>query len=77
MRISFAIALALAASLPGCGEEDGMSRPLPAAPDRIELSSSAFDQNRAIPQQFTCDETTCRRRSSGRAFPRIRKASRC
>lgn len=43
------VALALFA---GCGEE---SKPLPAAPDTIELATPDFKDGGAIPRELTCD----------------------
>jgi Raf kinase inhibitor-like YbhB/YbcL family protein len=48
--------LIFSAALAGCGNGggSGVGEP-PAAPDKIGLSSSGFDEGRLIPQQFTCD----------------------
>jgi Raf kinase inhibitor-like YbhB/YbcL family protein len=47
-------ALALAAPL-GCGGDDTVKGPPPAAPAAIRLSSSAFSDGALIPRRFTCD----------------------
>jgi len=46
-----AVGLALAA----CGGGERASGPPPAAPDRITLTSSAFDDGGTIPERFSCD----------------------
>jgi Raf kinase inhibitor-like YbhB/YbcL family protein len=47
--------LILSAALAGCGNGGSGVGELPAAPDKIALSSSGFDEGRLIPKQFTCD----------------------
>jgi Raf kinase inhibitor-like YbhB/YbcL family protein len=47
--------LLLALALAGCGGGEKASRPAPAAPERIELTSSAFADGQPIPTRFTCD----------------------
>jgi Raf kinase inhibitor-like YbhB/YbcL family protein len=45
-----AIGLALA----GCGGADTVAGPAPAAPDRIRVTSPAFEAGGTIPRRFTC-----------------------
>jgi Raf kinase inhibitor-like YbhB/YbcL family protein len=45
---------ALGLALAACGG-DRVEGPPPAAPDRIELTSSAFDDGGAIPVKYSCD----------------------
>jgi Raf kinase inhibitor-like YbhB/YbcL family protein len=45
---------ALGLALAGCGGGDRASGPPPSAPDRIELSSTAFGDGGTIPDRFTC-----------------------
>lgn len=49
--------LVLATAFAACGDGNtkSVSGPSPTVRDGIDLASSAFDQNRAIPEQFTCD----------------------
>jgi Raf kinase inhibitor-like YbhB/YbcL family protein len=40
----------------GCGDGDHPVKvPAPAAPDRLKLTSSAFQNNTAMPRRFSCD----------------------
>jgi Raf kinase inhibitor-like YbhB/YbcL family protein len=49
--------LITAVALAGCGNGggSGLGEP-PAAPDKVDFESSAFDDGGRIPKQFTCDE---------------------
>lgn len=48
--------LIFSAAFAGCGGNGntGLGSP-PAAPDKISVDSSAFDEGRLFPKQFTCD----------------------
>jgi len=46
---------ALGLALAACGGGDRAAGPPPAAPERISLTSSAFDDGGTIPQRFSCD----------------------
>jgi Raf kinase inhibitor-like YbhB/YbcL family protein len=46
---------ALGLALAACGGGDRASAPPPPAPDRIELTSRAFDDGGTIPERFSCD----------------------
>jgi Raf kinase inhibitor-like YbhB/YbcL family protein len=46
------LTMALAA---GCGGDDTVEGPTPAAPDKMKLTSPAFRAGGTIPKQFTCD----------------------
>jgi Raf kinase inhibitor-like YbhB/YbcL family protein len=47
-----AVGLALAA---GCGGGEKVSGPPPAAPERIQVTSTAFEPDGTIPKRYTCD----------------------
>jgi Raf kinase inhibitor-like YbhB/YbcL family protein len=47
--------VALAVGVAACGGSERVEGPPPKAPDRIELTSSAFDDGGAIPRRFSCD----------------------
>jgi Raf kinase inhibitor-like YbhB/YbcL family protein len=47
-------AVLVAAAFAGCGGDDTVEGPPPAAPDRIRLTSPAFASGAAIPPRFTC-----------------------
>ena len=47
--------LITAAALAGCGNGDGGLGEPPVAPERIDLASSAFDDGRLFPKQYSCD----------------------
>jgi Raf kinase inhibitor-like YbhB/YbcL family protein len=49
------LAPVLAVVVAGCGGGDTVEGPPPSAPDRIEVTSSAFEADAAIPRRFTCD----------------------
>jgi Raf kinase inhibitor-like YbhB/YbcL family protein len=49
------LALLLFAALSGCGDGGASVSALPAAPDAIELTSSAFAEGAPIPASYTCD----------------------
>jgi Raf kinase inhibitor-like YbhB/YbcL family protein len=55
MRRALPALLALALALAACGGGDRAEGPPPAAPDRIELTSSAFEDGGTIPERFSCD----------------------
>ena len=55
MRRALLALPALGLALAACGGGDRASGPPPAAPDRIELTSTAFDDGGTIPVQFSCD----------------------
>jgi Raf kinase inhibitor-like YbhB/YbcL family protein len=46
---------ALGLALAGCGGGDRAEAPAPAAPDRIDVSSTAFADGATIPDGYTCD----------------------
>ena len=50
-----AIAVAAAAALAGCGGDETVEGPPPAAPRTIELTSTAFAEGETIPRRYTCD----------------------
>jgi Raf kinase inhibitor-like YbhB/YbcL family protein len=54
MRRALLALPALGLALAGCGS-DRVEGPAPAAPDRIALSSTAFDENGTIPRKYSCD----------------------
>jgi Raf kinase inhibitor-like YbhB/YbcL family protein len=47
-------AVLVAAALAACGGDDTVEGPPPAAPDRIRLTSPAFEPGAPIPPRFTC-----------------------
>jgi Raf kinase inhibitor-like YbhB/YbcL family protein len=49
------LAVVLALALAACGGGDEVEGPPPVAPDRLELTSSAFPAGGRIPVRFTCD----------------------
>jgi Raf kinase inhibitor-like YbhB/YbcL family protein len=53
MRRALVATLIVLAGCGGGGQK--VSGPPPAAPEKITLSSSAFQANSSIPKQFTCD----------------------
>lgn len=53
--ILIAVGLVAGAVIPGCGGGDKPEMELPAAPENVQVSSSASDEGGAIPKRFTCD----------------------
>jgi Raf kinase inhibitor-like YbhB/YbcL family protein len=51
-RCAVLAALSIAA---GCGGGDTVKGPAPAAPDRLRLTSPAFQDRAAIPKRYSCD----------------------
>jgi Raf kinase inhibitor-like YbhB/YbcL family protein len=46
---------ALGLALAACGGDDRVQGPAPSAPDRIQLTSSAFEDGGTIPKRYSCD----------------------
>jgi Raf kinase inhibitor-like YbhB/YbcL family protein len=55
MRRALLALPALGLALAACGGGERASGPPPSAPDRIELTSSAFADGGTIPERFSCD----------------------
>ena len=55
MSASRAAPAILAILIAGCGGGEKAKAPLPDAPERIALTSPAFDDGQRIPKRFTCD----------------------
>jgi Raf kinase inhibitor-like YbhB/YbcL family protein len=53
--ILIAVALVAGAVPAGCGGGDKPERELPAAPERMGVTSPAFADGQTIPKRFTCD----------------------
>jgi Raf kinase inhibitor-like YbhB/YbcL family protein len=49
------LAPVLAVVMAACGGGETVEGPAPAAPDRIRLTSPAFEAEAVIPREFTCD----------------------
>jgi Raf kinase inhibitor-like YbhB/YbcL family protein len=54
VRRALVTVVLVAAALAGCGDDDTVEGPAPAAPDRIRLTSPAFASEAPIPRRFTC-----------------------
>src|SRR4051794_32845069 len=48
-------AVGMVATTAGCGGSHAVKAPAPAAPDRLKLTSPAFQDGAAIPRRFSCD----------------------
>jgi Raf kinase inhibitor-like YbhB/YbcL family protein len=49
------VVLALAMAMAACGGGDRVEGPPPSAPERITVTSSAFDDGGTIPRRYSCD----------------------